>query len=285
MRVSKNSKRLLLSCLLVVATLQAWAQPDCYRFVVINQRTPLLTAQYWNPILQYVSEKSGVPLCLRMGKSDRDTVTMVKRGDVDFALTARLFDGDGRPLDYRVLARPEGSGIRAQIVVLGDSPIRSLEQLSGREVAFPSTDAPIAYRAPMAALRSAGVRVVASFAGNVEGAAGQLKSRRVAAAGVNSKIMEEFAGREQMRYRVLWSSQSHPDFALAARTSVPASVAQAVRKAFLDMPSNPHGLKLLRQSADMVGSREVIRFVPATNKDYEIYRPLYRDEHAENSPE
>lgn len=274
----------MLLCLLVAAQC-AWAQPDCRRFGVINQRTPLLTAQYWNPILHYVSEKSGVPLCLAMGKTDRDTVAMIKRGDVKFALTARLFDADGRPLDYRVLARPEGPGVRAQIVVLEDSPIRSLQQLAGREVAFPSADAPIAYKAPMAALRHAGIKVVASFSGNVEGAVGQLKSGRVAAAGVNSKIIEEFARRENMRYRVLWSSPSYPDFALAAHTSVPATAAEAVRRAFLDMPNDPRGLKIMRESADMVGSREVMRFVPATIKDYETYRPLYRDQPPENSPE
>jgi phosphonate transport system substrate-binding protein len=137
----------------------------------------------------------------------------------------------------------------------------------------------------MAALRSATIKVEPSFSGNVEGAVGQLKSGRVAAAGVNSKIIEEVSRRENLRYRVLWSSGSYPDFALAARTSVPASVAQAVRNAFLDMPNDPRGLKIMRESADMVGSREVMRFVPATIKDYEMYRPLYRDEPPENSPE
>jgi len=274
-------------CLIAILALAntAWAQSDCRRFGVVNQRTPLLTAQYWNPILHYVSEKSGVPLCLSMGKTDLDTVAMIKRGDVEFALTARLFDGDGRTLDYRVLARPEGPGVRAQIVVLEDSPIRSLQQLAGSEVAFPSTDAPIAYKATMAALRSKGIKVVPSFSGNVEGAVGQLKSGRVVAAGVNSKIIEEFSRRENLRYRVLWSSRSYPDFALTARASVPASVAQAVCDAFLDIPNDPRGLKILRESAAMVGSREVMRFVPATIKDYETYRPLHRDELPENSPE
>lgn len=280
-------KSILQFCLIAVLGLAqaAWAQPDCYRVGVVNQRTPLLTAQYWNPILRYVSEKTGVPLCLAMGKTDRDTVAMIKRGDVEFALTARLFDADGNTLDYRVLARPEGPGVRAQIVVLEDSPIRSLQQLASSEVAFPSGDAPIAYRATMAALRSAGIKIIPSFSGNVEGAVGQLKSGRVAAAGVNSKILEEVSRRENLRYRVLWSSLSFPDFALTAHTSVPARVAQAVCNTFIAMPNDPRGLKIMRESADMVGSKEVMRYVPATIKDYEIYRPLYRDEPPEKPPE
>jgi phosphonate transport system substrate-binding protein len=280
-------KSILHICLIAVLGLAqaAWAQPNCYRVGVVNQRTPLLTAQYWNPILRYVSKKSGVPLCLAIGKTDRDTVEIIKRGDVEFALTARLFDAQGRPIDYRVLARPEGPGVRAQIVVLEDSAIRSLQQLAGKEVAFPSTDAPIAYKATMAALHSAGVKIVPSFSGNVEGAVGQLKSGSVAAAGVNSKIIEEFARREHLRFRALWSSRSFPDFALVAHSSVAESVAQAVLRSFLEMPNDPRGLKIMRESADMVGSKEVMRFVPATNKDYETYRPLYRDDPPEKPPE
>jgi hypothetical protein len=46
--------------LTVQAQAQAPAKP--YAFNVLNQRTLALTAEYWNPILTYVSKKSGVPL-------------------------------------------------------------------------------------------------------------------------------------------------------------------------------------------------------------------------------
>ena len=40
-----------------------------YYFNVLNQRSVALTAQYWNPILTYVSKKSGVPLELKLAKT------------------------------------------------------------------------------------------------------------------------------------------------------------------------------------------------------------------------
>jgi phosphonate transport system substrate-binding protein len=128
----------------------------------------------------------------------------------------------------------------------------------------------------MAALGRMKIQIKPTFSGNVEGAIGQLQSGRVSAAGVNSKSIEAFARRENLRYRVLWSSVSYPEFALATLASIPEDVAQAVRDAFLDMPNDPLGLKIIRESADMVGSREMMRFVPATIKDYETYRLLYR---------
>ncbi|MCZ2113472.1 MAG: phosphate/phosphite/phosphonate ABC transporter substrate-binding protein, partial [Anaerolineae bacterium] len=55
---------------LVLLSPSAYAsEQPVYVFGVISQRSPLLTAQYWNPIIRHVSEKSGVPLRVRIGKS------------------------------------------------------------------------------------------------------------------------------------------------------------------------------------------------------------------------
>ena len=50
-------------------------------FGVVPQRTATLTAQYWNPILNHVGERSGIALELRLARSGR------ARG-----LSARQFD-------------------------------------------------------------------------------------------------------------------------------------------------------------------------------------------------
>jgi len=47
-------------------------------FGVLNQRSALLTAQYWNPILAYVSARSGVPLRLKMGRTAPETTAMTR---------------------------------------------------------------------------------------------------------------------------------------------------------------------------------------------------------------
>lgn len=49
----------------------AWAQTT-FSFGVVPQRSATLTAQYWNPILDYVSGKSGVKLELVTKKSAQE---------------------------------------------------------------------------------------------------------------------------------------------------------------------------------------------------------------------
>jgi hypothetical protein len=56
-------------------------------FGVLNQRSIALSAQYWNPILRYVSRQSGVPLQLKMGKTAPETDAMTLRGEFAFVYT------------------------------------------------------------------------------------------------------------------------------------------------------------------------------------------------------
>lgn len=60
---------------------------------------------------------------------------------------------------------------------------------------FSSTNAPLGYRVL--------AHPIPVFAGNQEGAVGQLKAGRVMAASMNSPIMREYGLRENLKYRVL----------------------------------------------------------------------------------
>ena len=51
----------------------AAADPVGYRFSPVNQWDISKTAAYWNPIIEYVSEKSGIKLQLKIGRTSADT--------------------------------------------------------------------------------------------------------------------------------------------------------------------------------------------------------------------
>ena len=69
--------RIAIVALLVLAAVGACAQEVVYRFSPVNQYDINLTAAYWNPIITYVSEKSGVPLQLKIGRTSADTTAFV----------------------------------------------------------------------------------------------------------------------------------------------------------------------------------------------------------------
>src|SRR3989440_12260089 len=117
------------------------AGQQAYSFYVLNQRSVALTAQYWNPILTYVSKKSGVPLELKLAKTAKEGNTIAEMGKYDFLYTNHFFTPERDRLGYKVIARPARPGIRSQIVVPGDSPMQTLQDLNRQEVAFYAQDA------------------------------------------------------------------------------------------------------------------------------------------------
>jgi len=249
---------------------------EAYAFNVLNQRTIALTAQYWNPILTHVSRKSGVPLELKLAKTAKEGNAIAEMGKYDFLYTNHFFTPERDRLGYKVIARPAGPGIRSQIVVPVDSPIRSLEDLNGQEVAFVSPDGFTGYWLPMDALLRAKVNVKVVFTGNQEASSAQLKVSKVAAAGVNSSVMARYGRRESFEYRALWTSDIYQDLCIMANPKVPADKIAAVKAAFINMVQDPQGRQILQAGADLLKSNGELGFVAADNRDYDNYRKFYK---------
>jgi phosphonate transport system substrate-binding protein len=255
---------------------QAFAADSALTFNVLNQRSVALTAQYWNPILTYVSRKSGVPVELKLAKTTKEGNAIAERGEYDFLYTNHFFTPERDRLGYKVIARPAGPGIKSQIVVPQDSPVQTLHDLNGKEVAFVTPDGFTGYWLPLDALLKAKVNVKVVFTGNQEASSAQLKVNKVAAAGVNSTIMQRYARREAFEYRSLWTSEIYQDLCIMANPKVPAAQAAAVRDAFVGMAKDPEGRKILEAGAELLKSNAELGFVAASNKDYDNYRAFYK---------
>lgn len=245
-------------------------------FGVINQRSVSLTAQSWNPILAYVGKKAGVPLVLKVGKTAPETTDMTERGEHAFAYTNHMFTPERDKIGYRVILRLQGEPIRGVIVVREDSPFRSVQDLKGQPVAFPSRDAFVGYWLPMDYLLKSGIEVREVFAGNQEGAMSQLQFGQSAAA-VNKKLLDQYSSREDLRFRVIWTSEPYLDIPVMAHPAVPAKLVEAVREAFIGMSQDPEGQKALHACANALQSRNLWSFARAEDKDYDNYRRFYQN--------
>lgn len=254
----------------------AAAEKKAYAFYVLHQRTISLTAQYWNPILTHVSRKSGVPLELKLAKSAHQGNANAEAGMYDFQYTNHFFTPERDRLGWKVFVRPAGPGIRSQVVVPEDSPIKSLQDLDGKEVGFVSRDGFTGYWLPYDALLRAKVNITPMFTGNQEASFAQLRVNKIAAAGVNSSVMARYGRREAFKYRALWTSEPYGDLCIMANPKVPAKVVAAVRDALIDMSKDPEGRKVLQAGADLLKMNGELGFVAADDSEYDNYRKFYR---------
>jgi phosphonate transport system substrate-binding protein len=247
-----------------------------YRFSPVNQYDIPLMAAYWNPIVQYVSDKSGVKLTLRIARTSADTTAYVLTQEVEFVFSNHLFSPEREQLGWKVFGRRQVPPVTGQIVVPEDSPITRLEQLKGQEVAFAGPEAFLIYKVPYAHLLNNGIDIKVVFGGNQNGALAQLFAGKVQAAGGNSQLIEGYSKREGRKFRVLWSSEPFNDLALMVSGKVPEKDARAVADAFLNMHKDPAGREILRQTSQQVGLPMDAYFIPATLSDYAAYRRFYQ---------
>jgi phosphonate transport system substrate-binding protein len=263
--------------LLLALSFTAAAQETTYRFSPVNQYKLNLTAEYWTPIINYVSEKSGVKLNLKLGRTSADTTAFVLAKEVEFVFSNHLFSPEREQLGWKVFGRRQTPPVHGQIVVLADSPITNISQLADQEVAFAGPEALIAYKFPYAHLLSKNVNVRVVFGGNQEGALAQLVSGKVKAAGGNSQLVEGYAQRENKKFRVLWSSEPLYDLALMVSSKVPEKDAKAVANAFIGMAKDPQGRQILHRASTLVDLPQDAYFIPSNGSEYAAYRQFYQN--------
>ena len=260
---------------------------QAYNFSPVNQYGLELTASYWNPIISYVSRKSGArqvidadqrlpdsPFAQAAGTAD--TTAYVLANEVEFVFSNHLFSPDRDNLGWKVFGRRDTAPIRSQIVVLADSPIKRLDQLANETVAFPGPEATVAYKFSYAHLLNQRIPVQVVFAGNMDGAFAQLASGRVKAVGTHTQISAGWSKRENKSLRALWESEPLNDLALMASRNVDARDLAAVSKAFLEMNKDPVGQKVLASASDLVKLPAGTGFMPASSADYMAYRNFYQ---------
>lgn len=245
-------------------------------FGVLSQRSAVLTAQYWNPILDYVSKRAGVTLQLKITRTAPESNAAIARGDYDFVYSNTIFLRTNSAQGYQVVLRPRAGAISGQIVTLDGSPVKQLADLQGLTVGFPSRAAFVGYALPMDHLLRQGIVVEAVFGGNQEGIMGQLKAGKVVAAGVNNQVMRSFAARENLRYRVLWESPAYHNLPISAHPRVASTLVATVQQAFAGMAEDPQGAAILAASAQIIGEKPPFGFLAAGQKDYQSYLDFYR---------
>jgi phosphonate transport system substrate-binding protein len=65
-----------LSIALVLGSPAMAADTPVFNFSPVNQYNLQVSASFWNPIVRYVSHKSGVRLNLKLGRTSADTTSL-----------------------------------------------------------------------------------------------------------------------------------------------------------------------------------------------------------------
>lgn len=247
------------------ATHGAWAA-DRYTFAVVPQFEQRKLFAIWKPIVDELSQRTGLDISLVTTLSIPEFERELDRGSYDFVYTnhyhiLKAYDRQG----YLPLVR-DATPLRGILVVRKDSPLKSPADMDGKQLAIPSNNAlgaSLLLRADLENLFQAHVRTV-----NVRTHSAvymNVLTGVVEAGGGVEKTLQEQSQNVQNGLRILYTTRDIPSHPIAVHPRVPLEVRERVRNALLEMAATPQGAALF----DKV---PITKMIPTSIADYVVMK-------------
>ncbi len=223
------------------------AEPQ-YSFGIVPQQSASKLASHWVPILSYISKTSGVKLVFKTTRDIPAFEQQLSGGHYDFAyMNPYHYTVFHDQTDYEAILKARDKHIRGIIVVRKDSPYKTLEDLDGASLAFPS---PYAFAASMltrAELNRRNIHYYPFYVSSHDSVYRNVEQQRFPAGGGVIRTLNTMDPEVSDKLRILWTSREFTPHAIAVHNKVPEEHRIAIQKAFIEMENNTEGKALLSQ--------------------------------------
>lgn len=133
---------IIIATTILLWTTWASGQVKTYQFAVVPQYTPLQIHENWHGLIEHLNQNLDFNFELKVYSSFEEFETAVISGEVDFAyLNPYQYIQARKSQGYLPLLRDGAERLQGILVVHKDSPYKSLADLEGKDLAFPSPNA------------------------------------------------------------------------------------------------------------------------------------------------
>ncbi len=245
----------LFALLLGWLTTVGMAQADClgdpwadrvHEVHVVPQLTPAMLLGKWAPLLEQLGRRTGLCFELRIASSIPDFENALLAGQPDFAFVNPYHEVMARKAQgYLPLVVDGKEKLTGILTVRADSPIQSIKELDGQQIAFPAPNAFAASLLLRSRLAQQGIRIQPKYVkthANVYRAV--IIGDVVAGGGVNNTLERESPSvRDQLR--ILHETPGYTPHPFVAHPRVAAQLREAVIAAVLALGESDSGRQLL----------------------------------------
>ena len=229
---------------------QGAAERSTYVLAVVPQFPAAELHRDWTPLLERLQRDTGITLTLKLTQTIPKFEVDLLSGGPDFAFMNPYHAVMAmREQGYLPLLR-DGKPLSGILVVRRDDPIRSVQELDGKELAFPAPNAfgaSLWMRALLAEREH--IRIVPTYVQTHSNVYRHvIRGKAAAGGGVNNTLLQEG---EDVRadLRVLMQTPGVAPHPLAAHPRVPARVQNLVAEALLKLAADPAGQAMLKNVA------------------------------------
>ena len=245
------------------------------------QSSAINLAAAWEPFLERLSREVGAKISLRLYPSRKAFEDELHKGTPDFAFMNPFYAVQVRKkFGYNALVRDDEQRLKGIIVVPVDSPIKTVQDLRDKSIAFADANAMGASLLPRAILtRKHRLNFKPVYVGPHENVyraafAGQVD----AGAGVPQTLNDE---PEDLRrqLRVVFETPSVPSHPLIAHPRVPAELQAKITQTILHFRNDKEGRALLK--AVRLTNPTVVNF----DADYGVLKELHLEDFVDAAAE
>lgn len=242
--------RSIFLCFFALSALTSTVHADhVYSVGVVPQFDSRRITEIWQPILDAVSQSSGVQLKLTTSTDIPEFEQQFNVGDYDFAymnpyhaIVANEKQG------YTPILRDTGRSLFGIIVIKKDSPIQSVSELDGKTVAFPSPNSLGAALLPRAEFdRTFNIKVNELYVKSHSSVYLNVLLGKATAGGGVKKTLSLEPDEIRNQLRVLYETTKVPPHPLTVHPRVDTAIQEKVSAAFLELGSTEKGQKLLKK--------------------------------------
>jgi phosphonate transport system substrate-binding protein len=261
-----------------------WLNPATLIFAYTPVEDPEVYRRAWDPFLRHMEKLTGKKVVffpvgsnaaqIEAMRAARLHVAGFATGSTPLAVNCAGFV----PLATMATAKGE-FGYEMEIITQADSPIRRIEDIRGRTLAFTDPNSTSGFKAPSALLRAefnmvAGKDFKTAFSGKHDNSIIGVVNKDYEAAAIANSVMQRMIERKVVdpaRLRTVYKSQTFPTTAYGHVHNLHPDLAKKVREAFLTF--DWAGTELLREFGKSDPPRE--KFVPITYKQHwEVVRKI-----------
>ena len=237
---------LLISSAAQAACLGDQSTTKVYTFDVVPQVTAAKIYTTWSPLLQRVGQEAGLCFELRVSPTIPEFEQKLLKGEPEFVFLNPYHAVLAyQKKKYQPLLADSEDLLTGILVVRADSPIKSLDELKGKNVSFPAPNAFAASLLIRAELAKKKIDINPVFVKTHSNVYRSVIGKDALAGGGVNNTLDNEAPEVRQQLRVLFETPAYTPHPVATHPSVPAAVRERFLKAMLKLTQDDDGRKLL----------------------------------------
>jgi phosphonate transport system substrate-binding protein len=237
-------------------------------FGIVPQQSASKLARLWTPILNKLSKETGLKIKFKTAPNIPTFEQRLLEGEYDIAyMNPYHYTVFSKVPGYVAFAKAKDKLIKGIIVIRKDNKIQTLEQLSGKTLAFPAPAAFAASILPRAHFSKNNIPVNAKYVSSHDSVYRTVAKGLFPAGGGVLRTFNNVSPDIKKQLRIFWTTKGYTPHAFAAHPEMNTEIINKIAAAMYDLNETEEGMALL-ETINLKG------FIKAYDEDWNDVRAL-----------